>query len=110
GTDWRRYASATAVTPDLGEFEAVAGGAEPELAAAAQALRERLDIDALLVTRSAHGMSLFSATGHLHLSAHAHEVYDVTGAGDTVIALLGAGLASGQEMEDAATIANLGAG
>jgi D-beta-D-heptose 7-phosphate kinase/D-beta-D-heptose 1-phosphate adenosyltransferase len=76
----------------------------------ADTLRERLHVDGLLITRSEKGMSLFSAAGHLHLPAQAQEVFDVTGAGDTVIALLGAGIGAGLALADAAAIANLGAG
>lgn len=112
GSDWQRYAGATVITPNLGEFEVIAGhaGDDETLATAAHALRNQLHVDALLVTRSDEGMSLFSDTGHLHLPTHAQEVFDVTGAGDTVIALLAAGLAAGQDMAEAAAVANLAAG
>lgn len=112
GDDWQRYRGASVITPNLAEFEAVAGkaGSEAELAAAAADLRRRLALDALLVTRSERGMSLFSEAAPVHLPAHAQEVYDVTGAGDTVIALLAAGLAAGEALPEAAALANLGAG
>ncbi|MES1930714.1 bifunctional heptose 7-phosphate kinase/heptose 1-phosphate adenyltransferase [Salinisphaera dokdonensis CL-ES53] len=112
GSDWQRYTLATMITPNLHEFEVVAGTVtdDSSLQNNADALRERLEVDSLLVTRSEKGMSLFSQAGHLHLPAQAQEVFDVTGAGDTVIALLGAGLAAGLELGDAAAIANLGAG
>ncbi|MES1951280.1 bifunctional heptose 7-phosphate kinase/heptose 1-phosphate adenyltransferase [Salinisphaera sp. S4-8] len=112
GSDWQRYAGAHLITPNLHEFEAVVGaiGDDASLEREADALRTRLGIDALLVTRSEKGMSLFAEAGHLHLPAQAQEVFDVTGAGDTVIALLGAGLGADMSLADAAAIANLGAG
>lgn len=112
GDDWSRYRGATLITPNLGEFETVAGRAEDDAALAdkAHALRRELALEALLVTRSERGMSLFSDDGDAHLPAQAKEVFDVTGAGDTVIALLAAGLAVGETAADAAQLANLGAG
>jgi D-beta-D-heptose 7-phosphate kinase/D-beta-D-heptose 1-phosphate adenosyltransferase len=113
GMDFARYRGATALTPNRGEFEAVVGECkdEAELQAKGQALRAELDLDALLVTRGEHGMTLFSRDDEpLSFGAQAREVFDVTGAGDTVIALLAAGLAAGLEMADAARLANLGAG
>jgi len=118
GRDWRRYAGASLVTPNVAEFEAYAGelsGAdeaadEAALVARAEAVRQDLSLDALLVTRSEKGMSLFQADGPLHLPAQAQEVFDVTGAGDTVIAMLGAGLAGGLSLADAAGLANIAAG
>ncbi|WP_348766666.1 bifunctional D-glycero-beta-D-manno-heptose-7-phosphate kinase/D-glycero-beta-D-manno-heptose 1-phosphate adenylyltransferase HldE [uncultured Salinisphaera sp.] len=112
GADWQRYAGAHLITPNLHEFEAVVGpvGDDTALTHEAATLRTRLDIDALLVTRSEKGMSLFAHDGHLHLPAQAQEVFDVTGAGDTVIALMAAGLGAGLALADAAAIANLGAG
>lgn len=112
GDDWSRYRGASLLTPNLGEFEAVAGRADDDAALAdgAHALRRELALEALLVTRSERGMSLFSDAGDVHLPAQAKEVFDVTGAGDTVIALLAAGLAAGEVPADAAQIANLGAG
>lgn len=111
GRDWERYAGATVVTPNRSEFERVAGPARDARAfdRLADDLRIRLGLDALLVTRSEKGMSLFSGAGAQHLPAQAREVFDVTGAGDTVIALLGAGLAAGLPLAAAASIANLGA-
>ena len=113
GRDWQRYAGASLITPNLTEFEAVAGAAgddDDALVERDERLRVDLAVDGLLVTRSEKGMSLFSAAGHLHLPAQAREVFDVTGAGDTVIALLAAGMGAGLEVGDAAAIANLGAG
>lgn len=112
GGDWQRYTGATLITPNRSEFEMVAGRASDEesLEAAANNLRDELMLGALLVTRSEEGMSLFSEAGHLHLPTHAQEVFDVTGAGDTVIALLAGGLAAGQTLAGAAALANLAAG
>lgn len=111
GQDWQRYIGATLITPNLHEFEAVAGPVadDAELARRADALRQQLSVDSLLVTRSEKGMSLFSPAGQLHLPAQAQEVFDVTGAGDTVIAFLAAGIGAGLEVGDAAAIANLAA-
>lgn len=112
GTDWRRYSGATLITPNLSEFAAVAGASEDDddLAARAERLRAELSLEALVVTRSERGMSLFRAGGTTHMPTQAREVFDVTGAGDTVIALLAAGLAAGETLEEAAALANLGAG
>ncbi len=112
GDDWERYRRATVITPNLGEFRHVAGRArdEDDLARRAQALRHDLQLDALLLTRSEEGMSLFSDAGTLSIPARAREVFDVSGAGDTVIATLGALLAAGAPMADAMAIANEAAG
>ncbi|RJQ49491.1 MAG: bifunctional D-glycero-beta-D-manno-heptose-7-phosphate kinase/D-glycero-beta-D-manno-heptose 1-phosphate adenylyltransferase HldE [Gammaproteobacteria bacterium] len=113
GRDFTKYRGATLITPNLAEFEAVAGHCQNdrELERRGERLRRDLDLDALLVTRGEHGMSLLRAgLETLHLPAHAREVYDVTGAGDTVIAMLGAALAAGAELADAARLANLAAG
>ncbi|HEY9148474.1 MAG TPA: bifunctional D-glycero-beta-D-manno-heptose-7-phosphate kinase/D-glycero-beta-D-manno-heptose 1-phosphate adenylyltransferase HldE, partial [Gammaproteobacteria bacterium] len=113
GDDFDKYAQATVITPNMAEFEAVAGRSddEVEFERRAEALRERLKLGALLVTRSEKGMSLFrQGLPVLHHPTHAREVYDVTGAGDTVIASLGAGLAAGLAMHEAMQLANLAAG
>jgi D-beta-D-heptose 7-phosphate kinase/D-beta-D-heptose 1-phosphate adenosyltransferase len=113
GNDWRPYRGATLITPNLGELEAVVGPCPDEatIVAKGEKLREELDLDALLVTRSEQGMTLL-VPGHapLHLPAEAREVYDVTGAGDTVIATFGAALAAGHDFAHSARIANLAAG
>jgi len=113
GSDWRPYRGATLITPNLGELEAVVGRCPDEatIVAKGEKLREELALDALLVTRSEQGMTLL-VPGHspLHLPAEAREVYDVTGAGDTVIATFGASLAAGHDFAHAARIANLAAG
>ncbi len=112
GDDYERYRGATVVTPNRSEFKQVAGSwrDEQELAAKAQRLRRELDLQALLITRSEEGMSLYREEGDLHLPTQAREVYDVSGAGDTVIATLSAMLAVGAPLEVAARAANLAAG
>ncbi len=112
GTDFERYRGATVITPNEAEFEAVAGPwrDEQDLARRAEDLRRRLELDYLLVTRSDRGMMLAGETGPTWLAAEAREVFDVTGAGDTVIAATAAGLAAGLPMVDAASLANLAAG
>ncbi len=113
GTDFEKYRGATVITPNQSEFEAVAGhcDSDEELVARAAALMQELDLEALLVTRSEKGMLLVE-NGHepVFLSTQAREVYDVTGAGDTVIATLAGALASGQNFSSAAALANLAAG
>jgi rfaE bifunctional protein kinase chain/domain len=112
GEDYARYRDATVLTPNRSEFRQVAGSwrNEDEFARKAQALREELNLAALLVTRSEEGMSLFDAGGSLHVPTVAREVFDVSGAGDTVIATLGVMLAAGASMEQAVRIANMAAG
>ena len=112
GDDFARYRGATLLTPNRGEFRQVAGRwkDENDLARRAETLRTELDLEALLVTRSEEGMSLFSSAGAMHEPTQAQEVYDVSGAGDTVIATLGLMLAAGAEMPDAVRIANRAAG
>lgn len=113
GSDFGKYTGATVLTPNLAEFEAVAGACadEDELISKGQQLRERLQLGALLITRGEKGMTLLQASRPaLHLPAQAREVYDVTGAGDTVVAVLAASLAAGQSMEQAVVLANLAAG
>jgi D-glycero-beta-D-manno-heptose-7-phosphate kinase len=112
GEDWARYRGATLITPNRGELREVVGRwrDERDLAQRAQRLRKELGIDALLVTRSEEGMSLFDDAGALTIPARAREVYDVSGAGDTVIATLGALIAAGASLGDAMRIANEAAG
>lgn len=113
GLDFERYRGASVITPNQKEFEAVAGATDQESAflARGEALRKQLDLTALLVTRGEHGMSLIEGEGaSKHFPSRAQEVFDVTGAGDTVIAFLSAGLAAGASMEDATRIANMAAG
>lgn len=113
GSDFGRYAGATVLTPNLREFEAVAGSSasERELADRARALAVQHGLDALLVTRGEQGMTLIPREAPvLHLPARAREVFDVTGAGDTVIGVLAAAFASGCSLAEAARLANLAAG
>jgi D-glycero-beta-D-manno-heptose-7-phosphate kinase len=112
GTDYTRYAGATVITPNRSELAQVIGGwsSEEQLQARAQSLRETLRLDGLLLTRSEEGMSLFDASGHLRVAAQAREVFDVTGAGDTVIAIMAAMLACGESLREGLPIANRAAG
>lgn len=112
GEDYSRYRGATLVTPNRAELHAVIGGwsSEQALTAKAQNLRKRLGLGAVLVTRSEEGMTLFQRGRRLHVAAQAREVYDVSGAGDTVIATIGVMLAAGQDLEGAVRIANRAAG
>lgn len=115
GEDFKRYRGASLLTPNRSEFNQVAGKSrnEADLTARAQKLRRSLDLEALLVTRSEEGMTLYrkvKAGGRLHVPTQAREVYDVSGAGDTVIATLGVAIASHLPMDDAVRIANRAAG
>ena len=113
GMDFGKYRGASVITPNQSEFEAVAGVAESDddLVNRARAMMHEFDLDALLVTRSEKGMLLVEGDGEpLFLSTQAREVFDVTGAGDTVIATLAAAVASGQSLASAAALANLAAG
>jgi D-beta-D-heptose 7-phosphate kinase/D-beta-D-heptose 1-phosphate adenosyltransferase len=113
GRDFARYRGATLITPNRSEFEAVAGPChdDEDFAREGQRVARELELDAILVTRGEQGMSLVPRFGDaVHLSARAREVFDVTGAGDTVIACLGCALAAGVAGDDAARIANLAAG
>ena len=113
GTDFEKYRGATIITPNQSEFEAVAGhcATDADLVARGRDMMAQLDLEALLVTRSEKGMMLLEEGAEpLFLSTQAREVYDVTGAGDTVIATLAGALASGQDFSAAAALANLAAG
>ncbi|MDE2120818.1 MAG: D-glycero-beta-D-manno-heptose-7-phosphate kinase [Betaproteobacteria bacterium] len=112
GRDYSRYRGATLITPNRAEFVLAAGDFrdEAELEQRAQALRAELELEALLVTRADEGMSLFTAQGHLHVPAQAKEVFDVSGAGDTVIATLAVMLGAGASLEEAVRTANRAAG
>ena len=112
GSDYSRYAGATILTPNRSELQEVVGkwDSEADLEERAQNLRRKLGLQALLLTRSEDGMSLFREGSVLHESARAREVFDVSGAGDTVIAVVGAMLAVHATMEDAMRLANLAAG
>lgn len=113
GTDFEKYRGATLLTPNMSEFQAVAGecNSEQDIVERGQALIERLDLEALLVTRSEHGMTLLRKNAPaFHLPAKAREVYDVTGAGDTVVATLATSIAAGMSLKDACILANAAAG
>ena len=112
GDDYARYRGATLLTPNRSEFREVAGAwsGEDELTIKAQRLRADLHLDALLVTRSEDGMSLYRAQEVLHEPTHSREVFDVSGAGDTVIATLAVMLASGADLPAAVRTANRAAG
>ena len=112
GEDYRRYRGATLLTPNKSEFKQVAGSwkSDIELAAKAEGLRSELNLAALLVTRSEEGMTLYQPNAVFHEPTRAREVYDVSGAGDTVIATLGVAMAAGIEIKDAVHLANLAAG
>src|SRR5690606_13113641 len=113
GEDFSKYSGATVITPNLSEFEAVAGhcASEDELISKGQALRESLNLTALLITRGENGMTLLQAERQpYHLPAQAREVFDVTGAGDTVVSVLAASLGAGENLEHATMLANLAAG
>jgi D-beta-D-heptose 7-phosphate kinase/D-beta-D-heptose 1-phosphate adenosyltransferase len=112
-TDFSVYAGASLITPNLNEFEAVVGPcrSEAELIEKGLELIRRHDLGALLVTRGEHGMTLLRADQpELHLPAQSREVFDVTGAGDTVIAVLAAALAAGEGLAEATALANIAAG
>lgn len=112
GDDYTRYAGATLLTPNRSELRQVVGrwNNDAELMAKADALRVTLGLEALLVTRSEDGMSLFTAQGSEHEAALAREVFDVSGAGDTVIATLAVMIASGEKLLNAMRLANRAAG
>ena len=112
GEDYHRYHGATLLTPNRAEFRQVAGSwrTEAELASKAQQMRAELALGALLITRAEEGMSLFTDAGSLNFPAEAREVYDVSGAGDTVIATLGALLGAHADLASAVRIANHAAG
>ena len=112
GDDYTRYNGATMVTPNRAELREVVGRwtSDAELETKAQALRKELGLEALLVTRSEEGMTLYREGSAHHEPARAREVYDVSGAGDTVIAALAVMIAAGAGLDDAVHIANVAAG
>jgi rfaE bifunctional protein kinase chain/domain len=112
GSDYSRYQGASVITPNRAELQQAIGGwsSEDELRTKAQQLRTALNLSALLLTRSEEGMTLFDADGELHVSAQAREVFDVTGAGDTVIATMAALVAAGMSMRQAVPLANRAGG
>ncbi|MDB6002787.1 MAG: hypothetical protein JWP52_4486 [Rhizobacter sp.] len=112
GSDYSRYAGATVITPNRGELQQVIGSwqTDAQLQERTERLRHELNLEALLLTRSEEGMSLFDAAGHFQVPAQAREVFDVTGAGDTVIATLATLLACGVSLRDAVPAANRAGG
>jgi len=112
GHDYSRYSGASVITPNRAELQDVVGRwtSEDDLRTRAQNLRESLNLGALLVTRSEEGMTLFDDQGELNVKAQAREVFDVTGAGDTVIATLATMVAAGLSLRDAMPIANRAGG
>ena len=112
GDEWDKYRGATLMTPNRNELKEIVGRwrNEDDLTQRAQSLRRHLALEALLVTRSEEGMSLYTDAGALTIPAQAREVYDVSGAGDTVIATIGTLLAAGAALPDAVRIANQAAG
>ena len=114
GTDYLKYRGATVITPNRKEAEQAAGiliRDGESLKRAAEKLLAELDLSSLLITRSEEGMSLFFPAGEpVHIPTVAREVFDVTGAGDTVLAMLSLGLAAGVGIVEAARLANTAAG
>lgn len=113
GNDYKIYQNATCLTPNRKEFEAVVGKCQTDQDITEKALNliQQLNLKALLVTRGAEGMSLIElGKMPLHLPAKKQEIFDVTGAGDTVISILGASLAAGKSLEQSVVLANIGAG
>ncbi len=114
GDDYRKYHGATLITPNRKEAQAAAHctiSDEASLVAVGRQLREQMDLDALVMTRSEEGMSIFTRDGqHTCLATRAREVFDVSGAGDTVMTMFGLALASGLSMHEAAEAANVAAG
>ncbi len=113
GSDFNKYRGATVLTPNMAEFQAVVGTCESEQQLIDKGLQllDDLDLQALLVTRSEHGMTLIEkGCKEFHLPAKAREVYDVTGAGDTVVATMAAAIGTGASLRDACILANAAAG
>ena len=112
GSDYSKYQNASVITPNRAELQDVVGPwqSEAEFEHKAQALRQALNLGAVLVTRSEEGMSLFDSEGSSHVKAQAREVFDVTGAGDTVIATLACLLACGLTLREALPWANRAGG
>jgi rfaE bifunctional protein kinase chain/domain len=112
GNNFSKYKNSSFLTPNRKELEAVTGSwrSESELDAKASELRNDLGLQGLLVTRSEEGMTLYSDSGKAHFPTRAKEVFDVSGAGDTVIAVFGALVAGGFSLEEASSLANKAAG
>jgi len=113
GRDFGRYRGASVVTPNRRELAEASGlpcGTDEEVVAAARLVSKACGIQAVMATRSEQGMTLYDDGGARHLAARAREVFDVSGAGDTVVAALAAGLAGGLSLYDAAHLSNIAAG
>ncbi|MEN8170430.1 MAG: bifunctional D-glycero-beta-D-manno-heptose-7-phosphate kinase/D-glycero-beta-D-manno-heptose 1-phosphate adenylyltransferase HldE [Pseudomonadota bacterium] len=113
GSDFSPYRGATVITPNMHEFEEVVGHCadDTEVVSKGETLRDELELEALLITRSEKGMTLLQKGEEpLHIPTKAREVYDVTGAGDTVVSVLAASLAAGNSLREATVLANLAAG
>jgi rfaE bifunctional protein kinase chain/domain len=112
GDDFSRYAGATVLTPNKSEFKRIVGSwnSEEQLTTKAQQLRTELKLDALLLTRSEEGMTLYTDGAQFHMPADAREVFDVSGAGDTVIATMAAMLGAGVGWQEAVQTANRAGG
>lgn len=113
GSDYSRYRGATLLTPNMSEFEAVVGKchSEEQIIERGSQLIADLELEYLLITRSEKGMTLLHKEGgEIHFPARTHEVFDVTGAGDTVISTLAAALAAGEPIAESVAIANMAAG
>jgi rfaE bifunctional protein kinase chain/domain len=112
GTDFSRYKYASIITPNRAELQQVIGAwqNEDELQTKVQNLRQQLALEAVLLTRSEEGMTLYDELGQLHVCAQAREVFDVTGAGDTVIATMAALVAAGMSMREALPLSNRAGG
>ena len=112
GSDYTRYRNATVLTPNRAEMQQVVGAwrDEADLREKAHNLRQQLGLDAVLLTRSEEGMTLFDTAGELHVSAQAREVFDVTGAGDTVIATMATLVGAGLSLRQAMPLANRAGG
>ena len=113
GNDFSKYRGATVITPNLSEFESIVGhcASEEELASKGLQLLKDLDLQALLITRGENGMTLLRPDlPELHMPTRAQEVFDVTGAGDTVVAVLAAALAAGSTLDISTALANFAAG
>jgi rfaE bifunctional protein kinase chain/domain len=112
GDDFSRYAGASILTPNKSELRRIVGtwSSEEQLTRKAQQVRQDLDLEALLLTRSEEGMTLYTANEVLHMPAATREVFDVSGAGDTVIATMSAMLGAGMSMAEAVATANRAGG
>lgn len=114
GSNWHKYMGASYITPNLKELNEAVHAEVPnhdeEIKRAAQSIRRKYHIRNIVITRSEKGLSLIGARRSAHIPTLAQEVFDVSGAGDTVIAVLGAALAGGLDPSDAAYLANMAAG